>query len=97
MLKVTDKAKQEIKRLLRSKTDDPNDCVRISLSVGGERLFMSIDKQKNGDKIVKDETGKNILLVNSDLSPSLEGKIFDFQEGNKGGIYTLSPVPRSDV
>lgn len=92
MFEVTEKAKEKLLQLLQSKRDDPDACIRISLAPEGKQLKLSIDRQQSSDHIIKDNKGKNVLLVQSSFLPSLEGQVFDFQEGQEGSGFTVSPV-----
>lgn len=97
MFKVTEKAKEKLQQILQSKTDNPEACLRISLAPEGKHLTLSIDRQQSSDHIIKDKKDNNILLINSDLVSSLEDQVFDFQEGQEGGGFTVSPLAPGDV
>lgn len=80
MLRVTATAKEKLKETLRSNTEDPEIAVRIFPSPSSPgRLKLVLDKEKEGDQVVKTEDGKKILLVGSNLAMALERMIFDYQ------------------
>jgi Fe-S cluster assembly iron-binding protein IscA len=80
MLKVTATAKEKLKETLRRNTEDPEIAVRIFPSPSSpRRLKLALDKEKEGDHVVKTEDGKKILLVGSNLATALERMIFDYQ------------------
>ena len=93
MLSVTTNAKQKLKETLQSKTADPEVAVRIIPSVSAQnRLELALDKEKEGDQVVKDDEGKKVLLVGSNLVLALEGMVFDYQETPQGSGFTISKV-----
>jgi len=84
MLKVTQRAKEELKRILSTKADNPQAGVRLSAS-GQDKFGLGIDVEKPGDQIVKHKRSK-VLLVENELATSLEGQTLDFTgtaEGTK--------------
>ena len=84
MLKVTQRAKEELKRILSTKVDNPQAGVRLSAS-GPDKFGLGIDVEKPGDQIVKHKSSK-VLLVENELATKLEGQTLDFTgtaEGTK--------------
>jgi Fe-S cluster assembly iron-binding protein IscA len=91
MLKVTATAKEKIVETLHSKTEDPEVAVRIIPSPSTpNRLKLALDKEKEGDHVVRNEDGKKILLVDSDLATSLKDMVFDYQQSpQESGFVVL--------
>ena len=84
MLKVTQRAKEELKRILSTKLDNPQAGVRLSAS-GPDKFGLGIDVEKPGDQVVKHKSSK-VLLVENELATKLEGQTLDFTgtaEGTK--------------
>jgi hypothetical protein len=80
MLRVTAIAKEKLKETLRCNTEDPEISVRIFPSSSSPgRLKLALDKEKEGDQVVKTKDGEKILLVGSNLATALEKMIFDYQ------------------
>ena len=84
MLEVTKRAKEELKRILSAKVDNPQAGVRLSAS-GQDKFGLGIDVEKPGDQVVKHKSSK-VLLVENELATRLEGQTLDFTgtaEGTK--------------
>jgi Fe-S cluster assembly iron-binding protein IscA len=89
MLSVTTIAKQKLKETLQSKTQDPEVAVRIISSASvPNQLEIAFDKEKEGDQVVKDDEGKKVLPVESNLGSTLEGMVFDYRETPQGSVFT---------
>jgi len=90
MLKVTETAKEKLKETLQEHSEDPEVIVRVIINTTVPSKFLLVwDKEKEGDQVVKSKEGENLLAIEHDLSPSLDGMVLDYQ--NKG--FTLSPFP----
>lgn len=95
MFTVTSKAKEKLKEALQEQTTDPEVAVRIihSPSTPGQ-LKLVLGKEREGDQVVKDEEGIDVLFIGSDLAPGLEGRVLDYQETPQGAGFTISePAP----
>jgi Fe-S cluster assembly iron-binding protein IscA len=92
MLAVTERAKQELKRILADKVDNPQGGLRLRVSNPGE-FGLSIDTEMPGDQVVKYE-GAKVLLVEEGLATSLKGVIIgveDTPEGPKLAVFQKKP------
>lgn len=82
MVKVTERAKQELKRLLAQKVDWPE--ARLRLMDRGEGILgLGIDIELPGDKIVEYQ-GVKVLNVEHKLATSIEGITIDVDDTPKG-------------
>ncbi len=83
MIKVTERAKQELKRLLAQKVDWPG--ARLRLMDRGEGILgLGIDIDLSGDKIVEYQ-GVKVLNVEQELATSIEGITIDVND-TPGGV-----------
>jgi len=81
MIKVTEKAKQELKKLLSEKIDNPLALLRLTQSDKG--LGLILDVEMAGDKIVEHEDAK-ILAVEETLADRLENVTLDVEDTSEG-------------
>jgi Fe-S cluster assembly iron-binding protein IscA len=97
MLTVTITAKEKFEEALRSRATDPESAVRIILSPSKpNRLELVLDKEKEGDQVVRTEKGRKILLIGADLMLALEETVVDYKETTEGTGFTISKrVPRT--
>jgi len=87
MIKVTERARKELKRMLTSSVDNWYARLRlISRSEG--RLGLGIDIEMPGDELVEHE-GSGLLVVEHELAASLEGVILDFEDNGEGAQLVL--------
>jgi Fe-S cluster assembly iron-binding protein IscA len=82
MVKVTDKAKKHLKDILCKKSRDPEACLRL-ISKDDGKLKLSVDMERPGDSIVKDEE-TNILAFAESIAERLEKKTIDVKVTEKG-------------
>ena len=87
MLKVTQRAKEELKRILSAKVDNPKAGVRLTAS-GPDKFGLGIDVEKPGDQVVKHKSSK-VLLVEQGLAGSLEGQTLDFTGTAEGPKFVF--------
>lgn len=93
MLQVTDEAKVKLKASLEEKPDESDMIVRIVGTPNEpEKLQLAYDKEKENDVVIKDRNDDNILAVDPQLSPMLDGFILDYKEQG----FTLAPVSPGD-
>ena len=93
MLSVTTTAKEKLKETLQHNTEDPDVAVRIIPSPSSTNsLKLALDKEKEGDQIVKNDDGKKILLIGSNLASALDGMVFDYQDTPEGSGFTVLKV-----
>ena len=78
MLAVTKKAKSKLREILLDQTTNPKIAFRITPFFSEPTKFwLILDHEKEGDLIIENEGGRNILLANSSLAPELEGMVLD--------------------
>ncbi|NIN92922.1 hypothetical protein GTN42_05380 [bacterium] len=91
MITVTATAKEKLKELLQKQITEPEAAIRIVRSTAvPNRLELVLDKEKEGDQVVKSEKGTRLLLIASDLAPVLKGLVIDYQETPQGTGFTIS-------
>ena len=96
MLTVTTTAKEKFKEALQTQTTDPEIAIRIISSPSKpNRLELVLDKEKEGDQVVKSEEGRKVLLIGADLIPALEEMVVDYKETTEGTGFTISKPPPS--
>ena len=89
MLEVTERAKQELKKILTDNIDNPQAGLRLSTATPGG-YGLSPDMEAPGDYVVEHE-GLRVLLVEEGLASNLEGVTLDVQdtpEGPRLAVYT---------
>ena len=82
MLTVTEGAKQLLKGILTSHSDDPEVAARLSFNPPGE-FGIVLDREAEGDQVVEHQ-GSKVLLVASELAPVVEGITLDVQDTPEG-------------
>jgi len=82
MIDVTERARQELKRLLFAKVDMPQARLRLIPDGQGE-LGLGIDIESPGDEIVEYK-GSRVLVVEHGLADSLKGVILDVDDTPQG-------------
>ena len=88
MLTVTEGAKQLLKGILTSHSDDPEVAVRLSFNPPSE-FGIVLDREAEGDQVVEHQ-GSKVLLVASELVPVVEGITLDVQDTPEGPKLTMS-------
>jgi hypothetical protein len=84
---VTDKAKEKLKQKKDKVTSDPEVVFRVIRSPKKpEKLELVLHKQEEADKVIKDDGGTKVLLVEPGLAPALEGKVIDYLEMPERGF-----------
>jgi len=94
MLELTSLATMKLMETLREHTHDPHLAIRITVnsSSRSRSLDLVLDNEKSGDFIVKTTAGMNLLLIQSNLAPRLEGYILDYEEAMND--FTLEEMTR---
>lgn len=87
MIAVTERAKQELKRILADREGNSQDGLRLLVSSPGE-FGLSTDTEMPGDQVVKHE-GVKVLLVEEGLATSLDGVILDVEDTPDGPKLTI--------
>jgi Fe-S cluster assembly iron-binding protein IscA len=88
MIGVTERAKQELKRILTTNTDKPEACLRLISNEQGQ-LGLAIDVEKEDDQAVEHEDSK-VLLVEKDLADTLQGSTIDVEDTPEGARLAIS-------
>ena len=88
MIVVTERAKQELKRILSTKVDNWYAALRLK-AVGEGQLGLGIDVEMPGDHVVEYE-GSKLLLVEPGLDSSLKEVTLDIEDTNSGSILVIS-------
>ena len=91
MVTVTEKAKEELKRVLETRALAPGKLLRLAMPPvwKGEGDFgIVIDDQGHDDYVVEYQ-GMNILLMDAGLVDGLTKAVLDFKESPAGMAFTL--------
>ena len=88
MIGVTERARQELKRILTANTDKPEACLRLTANDQGQ-LGLAIDVERQGDQAVEHEDSK-VLLVEKDLADTLQGITIDVEDTPEGAKLVIS-------
>ena len=87
MLTVTESAKAELKRVSSQDLDQPEAVLRLIADDSGQ-LSLVVDMEKESDQVVKHEE-TTVLVVDEQLSASLEGVGIDCQDTDAGPRLVL--------
>ena len=90
---MTATATEKLEEALQGLTEDPELATRIIATPN--RLEMVLDKEGEGDQVVKSEEGMKVLLIESNLAHELEGMVLDYKKTSQGEgfkIYKTSPI-----
>ena len=82
MITVTEKAKQELKRMMSANNLEPEQYLRL-VAVDKDSLGVGVDIEMLGDHKVEHE-GSTVLLVDVNLATILEGVTLDVQDTEEG-------------
>ncbi len=82
MVNVTERAKQELKRILTAAVDMPQARLRL-LDRGQGKLGLGIDVEMPGDKLV-DYDGLTVLVIGPEFASSLAGVTIDVDDTSDG-------------
>jgi Fe-S cluster assembly iron-binding protein IscA len=86
MIAVTERAKEELKRLRSDKVDHPQAVLRLVSSDQG--LGLGVDVEMPGDQVVEHE-GTKVLVVEEKLAGMLDGITLDVDETTEGPQLTV--------
>ena len=91
MLTMTPVAQKKLKETLKEETIASELYLRIlSSTPGNARFDLALDKEREGDQVVKTGQGTKLLLIGADLAPALKGRVIDYQETPEGGHFIIS-------
>lgn len=88
MLKVTDRAKEELAYARGAYALAPEQAFRIVAGPDNE-LGFEVDVQRPGDQVVEHD-GVVVLLLDPILAEGLEGRTLDAEETDQGVTFTLA-------
>lgn len=88
MIYVTERAMQELKRILAEKVDWPEACLRL-LGRDEGKLGLGIDIEAPDDRAIEYE-GTKVLIVESGLDTNLKGITLDVDDTPEGVELVLS-------
>ena len=88
MIGVTERARQELKRILTANTDKSEACLRLTADDQGQ-LGLAIDVERDGDQAVEHEDSK-VLLVEKNLADTLQGITIDVEDTPEGAKLVVS-------
>ncbi len=88
MLKVTDKAKDELKELLLLCTKDGEDGIRLVYGSLGQ-FGLLLGQEKDGDKVIQHD-GSKVLLIGSDLTGLLNGVTMDVENNGRKREFVMT-------
>ena len=81
MLVVTEAVKVKFKETLIERSKDPEEIIRAIISTSDpNKIEFVLSKEEEGDQVIKSEEGEKILVIGSNLAPTLEGMVLDYQE-----------------
>jgi Fe-S cluster assembly iron-binding protein IscA len=87
MLTVTEGAKQLLKEILTTHSDDPDMGVRLTLKPPGQ-LGIILDSEAEDDQVIEHE-GSKVLLVAPELESALEEVTLDVEDTDEGRKLTV--------
>ncbi len=87
MINVTERAKQELKRLHEAYVDWPDGCLRV-IDRGQGNLGLGIDLEEPGDKVVEYE-GARLLTVAPELATSVKRVTIDVNDTPEGAELVI--------
>ena len=93
MLDVTERARQELKKLLSANVDDPQMGLRLTTTDTGH-FGLSVDTEAPDDQVVEHE-GSKVLLVEQELVDQLEGVTIDVEDTPEGPKLAIFKSPQS--
>jgi Fe-S cluster assembly iron-binding protein IscA len=83
MITITERAKQELSKLLAEKVDWPGARLRL-MNRGQGKLGLGIDIEAPGDRIVEYK-GKKVLIIESELAQNIQSVTLDVDD-TPGGV-----------
>ena len=78
MVTVTERAKEKLKEMLQSETDDPSVGLRLATAPSGE-IGIFPDRERNDDHIVEHQ-GSAVLLVGQEMANAIGDATIDYDE-----------------
>jgi len=78
MIVVTERAREQLRKVLSGKADDPQTSIRL-VATGSEKFSLGMDLKEPDDHVVKHESA-TVLLLAHDLAAKLEGRTLAFED-----------------
>jgi Fe-S cluster assembly iron-binding protein IscA len=78
MVTVTERAKEKLKELLQSETDDPSVGLRLAAAPSGE-FGIFTDRERDDDQIFQHQ-GSAVLLVGQEMADAIGDATIDYDE-----------------
>ena len=88
MIGATERARQELQRILNANTDKPEACLRLTANEQ-RQLGLAIDVEKEEDQAIEHE-GSKVLLVEKNLADTLQGITIDVEDTPQGAKLVIS-------
>lgn len=88
MLRVTEGAKKELRKILSEKVDHPLAGIRLVKGSQPDNFGLTIDIETPGDQVVED-MGFKVLLVDCQLSECLDGNTLDVEDTTSGRNFVV--------
>jgi Fe-S cluster assembly iron-binding protein IscA len=82
MIQVTEKAKDELKRVLTDNVDNPLAGLRLVYDETEIVLGLRIDVEEDKDVVIE-HLGSKVLIVKEDLAGQLDEFMIDIEEGEE--------------
>jgi Fe-S cluster assembly iron-binding protein IscA len=85
MLTVTDSAKDKLKDDLQRQKEDEETLIRIARSSSDPgQVGLFLDKEKEGDRVIADNQGERLLLIDQDMVNILTDMTLDYSDTGQG-------------
>ena len=88
MIGVSERAREELKKILTANTDEPEACLRLTGDDQGQ-LGLAIDVERQGDQVVEHEDSK-VLLLETELADTLQEITIDAEDTPEGTRLVIS-------
>lgn len=88
MIKVTERAKQELKKTLSDNVDTPGAGLRLIARDGGQ-LGLGVDVENPNDDEVVEFEGSKVLMVEKTLADTLNEITLDVEDTKEGSRLVL--------
>ncbi len=79
MFIVTIEAEGKLEESLQEQTADSEVAMIVANPTNPIELSLTLDKEKEGDQVVRSEGGRKILLIQSNLATEFERMVLDHQ------------------
>ena len=91
MISVTPLAKDKMKTALQARKDDETTLIRLARSSDDpQKLGFTLDTEKRGDQVIRDNKGEKLLLIGEDIGPTLVGLVLDYRYSGQRMCFTIS-------